>query len=384
VYSEELLVPWLEAAREAVPGLDVVDMHVHVGLADPAGLLATEDEALGSLALAGAHGVVFPLKDPAGYRGPNDAVLALARRAPGRVSVLARVDPADDPLAEARRCLAAGAVGLKLHPRGEGFTLGDRRLDGVFALADERRLPVMVHAGQGVARMLGEVLWRSEDHPGARIVLAHCGSGLFDGIWHRLDEHPNILFDTSWWNPSSIAALLRLVSPSRILFASDIPFASAVQQVVQAVRLALQVGLSTEQVCGVMGGQARRVLAGADLLDLGGPPPPGEPLPPALERMYVALLAACERMLGGGAPEQEMLLVRDGCAVGADGPDGAILRAVGALLDQMEARTEADPLRPLRTPGFDLAVVAATVARTPAVPLPVSDAVEQRRVPAAV
>jgi len=97
VYSEELLVPWLEAAREAVPGLDVVDMHVHVGLADPGGLLATEDEVLGSLALAGAHGVVFPLKDPAGYRGPNDAVLAMARRAAGRVSVLARVDPADDP-----------------------------------------------------------------------------------------------------------------------------------------------------------------------------------------------------------------------------------------------------------------------------------------------
>jgi predicted TIM-barrel fold metal-dependent hydrolase len=370
VYSEELLAPWLAVLRDRLPRLDLVDMHVHVGLADPAGLLATEEEAVASLALADAHGVVFPLKDPGGYREPNDRVLELARRMDGRVTALARLDPADDPLGEALRCLEAGAAGLKLHPRGEGFALDDRRLDDVFALADERRLPIMIHAGQGVPEMADQVHRRSDGHPGARLILAHCGAGMFDGIWPRVDDHPNVLFDTSWWNPATIAALLRLVPPGRILFGSDIPFATPTQQAVQTLRLALQVGLTDRQIQGIMGGQARRLLAREDLLDLGPVPPPGRPIAPALERMYVMLIAVCERMLGGQEGGQELLLALGGCAAGADGPDGDVLQALRGLLEQIETRTDRDPLRQERTPGFDLAVVAATVARTPAAPLP--------------
>jgi len=82
------------------------------------------------------------------------------------------------------------------------------------------------------------------------------------------------------------------------------------------------------------------------------------------------LLRLCERMLGGHDGGQELQLARDGCAAGADGPDGGVLRAVGGLLEQIEGRADRDPLRQLRTPGFDLALVAATVARTPDAPVP--------------
>jgi predicted TIM-barrel fold metal-dependent hydrolase len=370
VYAEDILAPWLTALREALPALDVVDVHVHVGLADPGGLLATEEEALDSLALAGAHGVVFPLAEPGGYRSANDRVLDLAGRAPDRVTALARLDPADDPLGEACRCLDRGAAGVKLHPRSEGFGLDDRRLDGVFALADERRLPVLIHAGRGSLHLADQVLRRGRDHPEARLVLAHCAVGMFDAVRPHVLDHPNLLFDTSWWNPAAIAGLLRLVPPGRILFGSDVPFATPTQQAVQTLRLALQVGLGPEQIRGIMGGQARRVLAGQDLLDLGGPPPSGEPLSPTLERIYVGLVAVSERMLGGNAPGQELQLALDACRAGADGPDAAVLDAVRELLEKIDDRAEPDALRHERTPGFDLAVVAATVARTPRAPLP--------------
>jgi len=54
MYSDELLAPWLAVLRDRLPPLDLVDMHVHVGLSDPAGLLASEEGALASLALASA------------------------------------------------------------------------------------------------------------------------------------------------------------------------------------------------------------------------------------------------------------------------------------------------------------------------------------------
>jgi hypothetical protein len=370
IYSEELIEPWLHPLRAEVPDLDLVDVHIHVGLADPAALLATEEEAVGSLELAGADGVVYPLKEPDGYTEPNRRAREFARRSDGRIRTFARLDPADDPLGEAKRGLDDGAAGIKLHPRGEGFDLVDPRLDDVFALADAERLPIMVHAGQGVPEMADHAHRRSKDHPNARIILAHCGAGAFDAIWPRIDEYPNLLFDTSWWNPSTIAALLRLVPPRHILFASDIPFASVAQQMVQTMRVALQVGLAPDQIRAIMGGQARRVLAREELLDPGPTPAPGEPISPGMERMYAGLMAVSERMLGGQDPGQEFAFAVDACTVGADGPKGEVLRAIGRLLEQVQEREDPDPLRAQRTPGFDLALIAATVARTPDVALP--------------
>src|SRR3954468_18572829 len=108
------------------------------------------------------------------------------------------LNPADDPLGEAERCLQKGAVGLKLHPRGEGFELSDARLDEVFALADERRLPVMIHAGVGTPLAGREAIERAAAHPGAQLILAHCAVGSFESVVPYARETPNLFFDTSW------------------------------------------------------------------------------------------------------------------------------------------------------------------------------------------
>src|SRR4051812_35532588 len=125
MYSQEQLLPWVEALRGDVPDLDLNDAHTHLGLHDSAGLPATHDELLEVLTEVDSRALVFPLKEPEGYRAANDRMLELAADNPDRLRALARLDPADDPLAEAERCLEGGAVGLKLHPRGEGFDIAD-------------------------------------------------------------------------------------------------------------------------------------------------------------------------------------------------------------------------------------------------------------------
>src|SRR5215210_3784218 len=195
-------MPWVEMLHRDVDDLCLYDAHVHIGLEDPAGLLATAEQAIKALEAVDSRALIFPLKEPRGYREPNRRMLELVEAHPERLRALCRLDPADDPLDEAQRSLDAGAVGLKLHPRGEGFDIADRRLDDVFALADERRLPIMIHAGQGVPEMADQVHRRNREHPEARLILAHCGAGIFDGIWPRIDDFPNVLFDTSWWNPA--------------------------------------------------------------------------------------------------------------------------------------------------------------------------------------
>jgi uncharacterized protein len=281
VYAQDNLMPWVEMLHRDVDDLRLYDAHVHIGLEDPAGLLATAEQAIEALEAVDSRALIFPLKEPGGYREPNRRMLELAEAHPERLRALCRLDPAEDPLGEAQRCLDAGAVGLKLHPRGEGFDIADRRLDDVFALADERRLPIMVHAGVGDAEVGPDTLARAREHPGARFIFAHCAVGAFNLVVPHAEELPNVFFDTSWWNPADLWALYRLVPPGRILYASDIPFASPAEALILTGRIALQAGLSPEQMRGVMGGQLERLAAHEEPLDLGPAPNEVSPLRPS-------------------------------------------------------------------------------------------------------
>ncbi len=103
--------------RQLLPsGADVIDAHTHLGR-DEDGMTLTPDELLGYLddVVPGARACTFPLHDPErhpAYRVPNDRVLAWAAEADGRLFPYCRLDPADEPVREAERCLALGARGI--------------------------------------------------------------------------------------------------------------------------------------------------------------------------------------------------------------------------------------------------------------------------------
>ena len=130
--------------REALGEADWFDAHTHIGQNDPDGRKATPEEILGGLDAAGhQRALLFAMHEPDGYAagqrrraGRRRGVRAAASRP------LARIAPnADDALAEAQRCLDAGARGFKLHPRSDAFGLPHPVVEEVVALAHERRAP---------------------------------------------------------------------------------------------------------------------------------------------------------------------------------------------------------------------------------------------------
>lgn len=364
MYSQTQLMPWARAVLARVPGAELFDAHVHIGINDPSALLATEEEALAALAAFDSRALVFALKEPGGYRQANERMAQLAGEHPDRLASLVRLDPDAGALEEAERCLELGAVGLKLHPRGDGFAIADPRLDDVFALAGERRLPVMIHAGVGDPTIGADTLMRARAHPDARLILAHAATGVFDQVVPYVHELPNLFFDTSWWNPSDLWSLFRLVPPSRILYASDIPFASPAEAILLCGRVGLEAALSEEQMRCVLGGQTARLVAHEDPLDVGHVESEPAPLNPELERVYVALCLASERMLSGGEPGQSLELAQ--AAVQRPvGEHAEVLEQIRELLELAATKEEPDPLRAARTPGFDIVLAAAILARTP-------------------
>lgn len=369
MYADHLVQPWYDRLLEELPAGPVLDAHTHLGDRDPSGVTATLEELLGALDCARAGALVFPMSEPDGYREANAACIDGARRSDGRLTALVRVVPEEVDTLEQH--LAAGARGIKLHLSSDRISLGDPRLEPVLAVADERRLPVLVHAGPEVESLDGAVLSTCERWPGLRMVLAHCGMSALGRLHRHVPEVPHLYFDTSWWTPAHLMALFRLVPPGRILGASDLPYSTPVSALMSTGRCAWQAGLDPEQVASVLGGQATRLVEGRDPLDL-GPPPTQEAraVGPFLEAASTNLLAALEAMQRGLEPEVPLTVARHACDVPADDPDADVLVSVLRLLDLYDEHREHLPRRNRFTPGWDLLSAAAVVARTPAAPLP--------------
>lgn len=366
------MLPWLERVREAVPDIKPLDAHTHIGFNDPDGYSCSRVELMSSLEGIDARAFVFPMHEPDGYSAANDMVIEEAERCNGRVFPFARLDPHDEPLAEAERALGRGARGIKLHPRAEQFTLDHPALQPVFELANERRLPVLVHAGRGIPALGRHSVDATGRHPGMRLILAHAGISDLAWIWRETPDHPNLFFDTSWWSPSDVQALFALVAPGQILMASDAPYGSPTWAIVMTARNALQAGLDAEQARGVLGAQALRLVNGEEPLDL-GPAPGVEGLSrdPLLDRVYSFLMSSLGQMFQGVDPTETLALARLACDVGDDAPQAAVCRWVLGLLDERENYSAEGDGRPARfAPGLHFAVAALGIVRTPDVPVP--------------
>ena len=371
MYADELLRPWLSELVATGAGAAPFDVHTHTGSNDPDGFRCRAHDLVAALDLAGARAAVFTMHEPDGYPEANDRVLAEASASGGRLAPFCRVDPRRAGAAEARRCAGLGARGIKLHPRAEGFALDDTAVWDLFAVAQERELPVLVHAGRGIPALGRRALELTAAFPSVPLILAHAGICDLAWVWRHAAERPNLYFDTAWWNPADLLALFALVPPSRILFASDAPYGTPVQAAVVTMRCALQAGLSLVQLESVMGGQAKRLVAGEPPLDQG--PPPGTlrlELDVLLERVYSLLLSAIGGMLRGDSGEEYIGLARLACEVGDDAPQAQVCRSVLALLERHERHVAGGADESALFPGLHLVVVAATVARTPRAPLP--------------
>ena len=183
----------------------------------------------------------------------------------------ARLDLAQQPVEEATRCLDCGARGIKLHPRAQGFLLDDERLAPVFALAAERRVPILIHGGRGLPPIADHLRRLVDAYPEAQLIIAHGGIADLAALSECFGGRPGVFFDTSIWSPIDLLDVFQRVSPEQILYASDYPYGQQPGSLFIALRTARLAGLSDEQMRDMLGRSAARIANGE---------PPPEPTPP--------------------------------------------------------------------------------------------------------
>jgi hypothetical protein len=334
-----------ELGRLRPPATAVVDAHTHLG-ADEDGQSLTPAALIAHLDVVApdARACAFAFHDPdrrPSYRRPNDRVLDWAQDSGGRIIPYCRLDPADDPVREAERCLARGARGIKLHPRAQEFAFTGPAIDAIFQIASDARVPILVHAGRGMPPMdpLAEVALR---HPDVPLVLAHAaiaGQGMFA---EKLAEHPAVLYDTSCFSCFDVVELFARVPAERIVFASDVPYGRPVSGLFQALRAGALAGLDDAD---------RRLLAGGTMaaaLD-------GQPLAQARPPRLAAVRPASGPLLRVGA----YLMMGFGAVLGAGPPMDAARAAPFIAMARCVARDPAPgPAEPALA-RIDAAMAAA-------------------------
>ncbi len=254
-----------DVRAELPDGARLFDAHTHLG-DDIDGMRSRYDELAAVLDRYGIEGAfVFCLDEPdrePAFSVANDRTLAHAAGSSGRLVPFVRLDLTAQPLEEAVRALDLGARGIKLHPRSQAFALDDERLQPIFALAQERRVPILIHGGRGlppIAEHLETLVLRNE---GVQLIVAHAGIADMGELAGRLGGIPGVFFDTSVWSSLDLLDLFRQIPPEQAVYASDYPYGRQPNSLLASVRAAKLSGFDDRQLRMMLGETAVGIAAG--------------------------------------------------------------------------------------------------------------------------
>lgn len=157
---------------------------------------------------------------------------------------------------------------LKLMPSYGFFHLGDPRMWRIYELAEERRVPVLIHVGSSTFPGTRQRFCDPDDiqdvareFPELPFVLAHAGRGWqYDQCAFLAEHEPNVYLDLTGLPPARLLDLLPRLPriADRCVFGTDWPaMPKTVAENVAAVR---GLGLADAATDAILGGTAARLL----------------------------------------------------------------------------------------------------------------------------
>ena len=207
----------------------------------------------------GSYGFSSPtyFPSPADATAGNDAMLEIAERERDRVRMYVTVNPnyTDHALREIERCVARGAIGVKLLASRRA---DDPLLDPIAELAGERGLPVLHHIWQHRRRE-----WPSQEisdgadlarlatrHPRTNFILAHIGGGGdYAHTFAVVRDVPNVYPDLSGSgvDRGMLDDAVAILGASRLLWGCDLTMETGLAK----LRALEVIGLSAEALADV-------------------------------------------------------------------------------------------------------------------------------------
>jgi predicted TIM-barrel fold metal-dependent hydrolase len=208
--------------------------------------------------------VIFPFDDPdqgADFRAPNDRIWAAFERAPERLTPFMRLNPNGPWEREYQRCRDRGQRGIKLHPRAQHFGLDSPAARDLLARAAADGLPVLVHTGYGMGAVSDDLAGLAKALPDLLLIVGHSTFIDMPRAVSVLAPYPNIYFETSVVQAFDLFTVLDMIDPARVLYGSDLPYASSANSLHELAVMANIAGVDTAHYAGLFGGNLLGLLA---------------------------------------------------------------------------------------------------------------------------
>lgn len=164
----------------------------------------------------------------------NAFVIQACSENPDRLIAVANIPKSSqNPSQELREAIQQGARALKIHAAADGEGVESARYRALLEVANEKRLPVILHTGCIQNRLFyRDPKWGKaesfapwfEAYPNANFILAHMNFHEPLKALEMAELYSNVYVDTSWQPAEMIGEAVRRIGAGRVLFGTDWPF----------------------------------------------------------------------------------------------------------------------------------------------------------------
>ncbi len=251
----------LQQAREGKPlDIDIVDMHTHLGRSafaipdlSPESRIDSMDRLGISVCLCSSIHAWSPDTD----RG-NARILEAMEAYPERILGYVVVFPSDPEKVQqsVERWLAKGFTGLKFHDTN-GFPYADAAYEPAYAIAHERRLPILLHTW-GEESQLTDIRSVAERYGDAAFITAHSGSENEEAYVEIANDLANVYLGLAYSAAPRglVARLVEAVGAEKLIWGSDSYFYNQAEQLGKVIGA----DIPDEAKLQILAGNARRLL----------------------------------------------------------------------------------------------------------------------------
>jgi uncharacterized protein len=212
--------------------------------------------------------LILPLREREDFARGNNLILEAVQKYPDRLAGLCVINPKHGQYAqqEARRCLASGMTGIKLHPILHGFySISGECVNPIMEIAEEAHVPIVTHSDFHVTCCTPyEVARLAARFPRVTVVMLHMGIDPA-GLAHIPDivaPVSNLVVDTSLTAdlPHGVYVnSVRTLGADRVLFGSDGPIVSIEANLAKLAVAEQTYGLTRDEKRMILGANAARV-----------------------------------------------------------------------------------------------------------------------------
>lgn len=172
-----------------------------------------------------------------------------------------------DPGKDFEKYVRMGARGIKFYPSYSFFYPNDNSLYPVYEIAQEYRLPVLVHTGSSIFKgskikyadpiHLDDV---ATDFPELPVLMAHSGRGLwYERAFFLSKLQPNLYLEISGLPPKNLLKYFPELEKNidKVVYGSDWPGIQTISQNIEAIQ---ELPLAQESIEKILYGNAARIL----------------------------------------------------------------------------------------------------------------------------